>query len=191
MESTTEKMELSRPTLVSGEACPTCGALVAPDQRYCVECGERQGAPRFTLPAGGSTVTTTTTTRARRRPTASASTTFVLGIATLLVAMAVGVLIGRSGSNGSNQANAPVRVVTVGGSGTTATVAATATPGGGAGATGGGGGKTKKTSKTANAPKGPKIVKIVKTPPPTVQLGQKGSGPGYKNGKFTGDFFGP
>ena len=28
------------------------------------------------------------------------------------------------------------------------------------------------------------------TPPPVVKLGSKGHGPGYKDGKFTGDFFG-
>jgi uncharacterized OB-fold protein len=189
MDSTTEKMELARPTALCGEACPTCGALLAPDQRYCVQCGERQGAPRFTLPATGSTVTTTAA--ARRRPSASAGTTLVLGVATLLVAMAVGVLIGRSGAGNATQANAPVRVVTVGG-GTAATVSATATPSGSS-STASGGSKSKSGKKTAKAstPKGPKIVRIVKTPPPTVQLGQKGSGPGYKNGKFTGDFFGP
>jgi uncharacterized OB-fold protein len=185
MDSTTENLELARPALASGEACPTCGALVAPDQRYCVDCGERQGAPRFTLPVTATKVTTTTTPR--RRPSAGASTTFVLGVATLLVAMAVGVLIGRSGARGTPQAAAPVRVVTVGGTGTAA-VSATATPA--ATATSGKGGK-KKPAKPAATPAGPKIVRIVKTPPPTVQVGQKGSGPGYKNGRFTGDFFGP
>src|SRR6476659_2589121 len=27
--------------------CPSCGALVANDQRYCLECGHRRGDPRL------------------------------------------------------------------------------------------------------------------------------------------------
>ncbi len=30
-----------------GEACFTCAALLAADQRYCLECGSRRGAPRL------------------------------------------------------------------------------------------------------------------------------------------------
>ena len=29
------------------EQCPSCGALVAADQRYCLECGHRRGDPRL------------------------------------------------------------------------------------------------------------------------------------------------
>ena len=34
------------------ERCAECGAPMASDQRYCVECGERRGEQRF--PAAGS-----------------------------------------------------------------------------------------------------------------------------------------
>ena len=31
----------------TGEQCPACGALMAGDQRYCLECGQRRGEPRL------------------------------------------------------------------------------------------------------------------------------------------------
>ncbi len=31
----------------TGEQCPACGALMAADQRYCLECGQRRGEPRL------------------------------------------------------------------------------------------------------------------------------------------------
>ena len=27
--------------------CPSCGAALADDQRYCLNCGQRQGEPRL------------------------------------------------------------------------------------------------------------------------------------------------
>ena len=30
-----------------GDQCPNCGASMAPDQRYCLECGHRRGDPRL------------------------------------------------------------------------------------------------------------------------------------------------
>lgn len=186
---------VTQPALAAsaGEQCPSCGSPVASDQRYCVECGERQGAARFSPASLTATVPSSPAvveTRRRLRPPASSSTTLIAGVATLLVAMAVGVLIGRSGKDNSTAASAPVRVVTVGGA------AATATP-----AAGGSSSETASAGKDAGKPKGDKNASAkatptpaptaVKTPPPTVKVGQPGKGPGYKNGKFTGDFFGP
>jgi hypothetical protein len=70
-----------------------------------------------------------------------------------------------------------VQVVTVAGGGgaavdTTATTAATG---------------AKKSAKTAAVRTLPRS----KLPPPTVRLGQRGSGPGFRHGRFTGQFFGP
>ena len=31
----------------SGDQCPSCGAVLAADQRYCLECGHRHGDPRL------------------------------------------------------------------------------------------------------------------------------------------------
>jgi hypothetical protein len=102
-----------------------CGAPLAPDQRYCLQCGERRapvsaflrgaepntpsaplspptiGPPLTTLPAGG----------ARRN---NNTLTVIAGVGVLLLAMGVGVLIGRAG--GSKQVQAPAEVITVGSS---------------------------------------------------------------------------
>lgn len=42
------------PSMVTAirEGCPACGAAMASDQRYCVECGERRGPARVPLKEG-------------------------------------------------------------------------------------------------------------------------------------------
>ena len=43
--------EIYRPRLAAdGEPCPSCGALMAGDQRYCLSCGTRRGATRVPFP---------------------------------------------------------------------------------------------------------------------------------------------
>ncbi|MGO9754798.1 MAG: hypothetical protein ACLP8S_09905 [Solirubrobacteraceae bacterium] len=82
----------------TSDTCSRCGAGMAPDQRYCVDCGERRGKPRFTA-AAATPATREAPKRARRRPhrmNASAGATLIAGVATLLLALGVGVLIGRS-----------------------------------------------------------------------------------------------
>jgi hypothetical protein len=82
----------------TSDTCSHCGAGLAPDQRYCVECGERRGKPRFT-PAAVAATTSEAPKRPPRRPrrmNASAGTTLIAGVATLLLALGVGVLIGQS-----------------------------------------------------------------------------------------------
>jgi hypothetical protein len=90
-------------TSVAGLECDACGAAMAPDQRYCVECGTRRGKPRFALePAGRDE-------RVLERPasTGRPSTMIILaGIVTLLLALGVGFLIGKSVTKAS-----PVHVV--------------------------------------------------------------------------------
>jgi hypothetical protein len=114
------------------DRCTNCGASLASDQRYCVNCGERRGKPRFAFgPRAQQTVETTTEVveRGPRRPRPSSGSTLVAGIGTLLLAMGVGVLIGRENTNNSNNRVAgtpPVQVVTVGGGGGTGTGAAQA-----------------------------------------------------------------
>src|SRR5215831_8576095 len=34
--------------VAAGDRCAVCGAPLAPDQRYCLQCGERRGQARFT-----------------------------------------------------------------------------------------------------------------------------------------------
>jgi hypothetical protein len=192
--------------------CTRCGADLAPDQRYCVVCGERRGEPRLPFmdgrtaarPAVVETVTTTTSTAPPAPPRSrwSSGATLIAGVGTLLLALGVGVLIGNAGKddNGSAAAAAP-QVITVNGAAaaatdTTATTATTA-----------GSSETKakdkgaKDAKRARADTTAKTATTVVTTPgggsvpqaaaaPVVKKGQKGSGPGYEDGKFTGNFFG-
>jgi hypothetical protein len=194
---------------LAGDRCATCGAPLASDQRYCVQCGERRGKARFpaaapTAAAEPAPAPAASHEPARRRVPSGA--TLVAGIATLLLAMGVGVEIGRSGKDSASaqRASQPaVQVVTVAGGGagaaTTPTTAAatntkTKTPKKGA-----------KTTAAANKPISKKVVVKAAAAAsqvlggsapaqPTVQQGQKCAG-GTSNGcnssgKFDGSFFG-
>jgi hypothetical protein len=195
MEPTTVPHELARPAAapVAGEQCPACGGPLATDQRYCLNCGERRGDPRLPLMNGRPPSTpqpTATTSAPARRGAGPASTALIAGIGTLLLAMGVGVLIGRSGNDGTTARSPAVQVVSVPGAGAgAANAAATTTPDATTAGASDTAAKTAKKSAVAKAAK-PTKLKTVKTPPPTVKLGSPGHGPGYKNGKFTGDFFG-
>lgn len=108
------------------EPCAHCGAPLARDQRYCLECGTPRtylsgmlldrlrassesgapGPPTQALPPNGAVLAGT--------PGGSSNVwqrgnvlTLIAGIGVLLLAMGVGVLIGRSGSSGSAGAAAP------------------------------------------------------------------------------------
>lgn len=101
-----------------GENCSNCGAPLASDQRYCIQCGQRRGNGRFAL-AGPAAMTATTVTTSGPPPLErsrwhGSAATVIAGIATLVLAMGVGVLIGHSGSTNSAKA-APPTVLTVGG----------------------------------------------------------------------------
>jgi len=183
MDVTTPPAHADQPTLAlpTGEQCAACGSPLARDQRYCVACGERRGKPRLPFMDGRPRQVPVAAAPApppRRRAGASPGTTLVAGVATLVLAMGVGVLIGRSGGNGSGGGRAaapPVQVVTVAGSG--------------------GGSAADTTTTVASSSKASKAkVKALprsKLPPPTVTMGQRGSGPGFQHGRFTGNFFGP
>lgn len=87
------------------KACANCGVSLADDQRYCLECGTRQVQARsqflerFTPAAVGPQAPASTPLAPGGR---SANTTALAGIGVLLLAMGVGVLIGRaSGSSGT------------------------------------------------------------------------------------------
>jgi hypothetical protein len=182
-------------TSVAVNTCPVCAASLAEDQRYCVECGERCGGPR--LPAPHEKAAAAVAERASSRRRVTAGTTLVAGVATLLLAMGVGILIGRQNKTSAENtaARSPVQVVTVGGGGAAPAAAAAATAAHAA-ATHKPSAKAKKaaTKKASSSAVVDKILKPTKKagklPPATVKLGSKGSGRGYKNGKFTGDFFG-
>jgi hypothetical protein len=179
---------------------------MAVDQRYCLECGHRRGDPR--LPFMDAVVFMDAVKRPRNaappppppqpRPRASANASLIAGVATLVLAIGVGVLIGRSGDSGSSTVQAPTQVIKVGGGGEETATAAT---GGGKNAASKGG-----KSKKAKAPEkaidssgtseaAAEVLKPagdVKLPPPTVQPGGKceSGAAGCKGGEFTGEFFG-
>lgn len=200
-----------------GDRCANCGAPLASDQRYCVQCGERRGKSRFS-PATMTAQPTQTTTVTRgpaepshRRPSSGA--TVVAGIATLVLALGVGVEIGRiaNGNNSNSKAAAAPQVITVNGGGGSS--AQTSTAGGGSTA-------APKTHHHAAPPpktEAKKAQQAAAQPKPTQQAVQKashaasgvlGGGGGQSNntvtsgqscssgsagcqgGHFTGNFFG-
>jgi hypothetical protein len=191
----------------TGEQCPACGALMAADQRYCLECGQRRGEPR--LPFMDAVVLMDVVVKgpskappappAKRRPRLSANATLIAGIGTLLLALGIGVLIGRSGNHTNSGASSTPVVVKVPGSGEATGTTAQTNAGGGSGA-----GSAAKASKakagasTGSSGQSEKVEEVlkpakgVKLPPPKAQLGEKCSHgtSGCKGGKFTGEFFG-
>src|SRR3954463_8076292 len=124
----------------SGDNCPNCGASLAPDQRYCLACGNRRGDPRLPFmdavvfmesaqhPASTDSAVATAPLP-DRRPFISANASLVAGVATLILAIGVGVLIGRSGDSGPSNAAAPApQVITVGAGAGSAGAATAKTP---------------------------------------------------------------
>jgi hypothetical protein len=178
-----------RPSLITSihEQCAACGAAMAPDQRYCVECGQRRGPARVpTLdgfavrsPQGDSP------RRPSRRPRLSPNSTLIAGVGTLLLALGVGVLIGRSGNNSSAKAP-PAQIVTIAGGGGTAGTAATAELPQQSASSVSKGAKSSGAA-GASAPKAP----AKSAPLKALKVGSPGKGRGYQGGHFTGNFFGP
>jgi hypothetical protein len=134
----------------ASEPCRECGAQLAPDQRYCLNCGRRRGEPRFDFrrhlapgpgsangqvaPGAAPTVSPPPPEKPQRdfTPLAAAG-----GIAVLGLMLLVGVLIGRG--DGNQAAAPPPQVVRVQGGGE----GATAGDGGGLGDAASGGKKAK------------------------------------------------
>lgn len=124
--------DVNAPTLgAQGEPCATCGAPLGADQRYCLECGTRrtdarlafrdilsgQAPPPGAAPPGAAAPADP--------PPARAGLAFLAGLLCLLVALGVGVLIGRSGDKTPTAATPPpAQVITVGGSAPAATTPA-------------------------------------------------------------------
>jgi hypothetical protein len=96
------------------DSCPHCGAAMASDQRYCVECGTRRGKPRFSLASAAGAPPATTPAVAANAGGAHSSTLVLLStVGVLLLAVFLGVNIGQSGGSSGRQ---PIRnVVNLGG----------------------------------------------------------------------------
>ncbi|HSZ04010.1 MAG TPA: hypothetical protein VK778_02270 [Solirubrobacteraceae bacterium] len=171
----------------SRQGCAACGAAMAADQRYCVECGERRGAPRVSLlegPARRPRESTPQSAPSQRRRIATVNSTLISIIGMLLLAVGVGVLIGRSGD--TTVKSPPAQVVTI--SGAPSTGAAATTPATSTGATTASESSATKAKSKASAKTKPAASKVPL--PKAVKVGTPGHGRGYQNGHFTGNFFG-
>jgi hypothetical protein len=131
---TIETMQLSA-LGQQGEPCPACGAPLAADQRYCLECGQRRGEARVDYrqhlvgapSAGASPPSPEPQTAAAAPPDSEpgkperdyAPLAAVGGIAVLGLMLLVGVLIGK-GNSPTTTAPAPIVRVGAGAAGTTA-----------------------------------------------------------------------
>lgn len=110
---------------MSVDPCPSCGAAMAADQRYCLSCGQRRaearldylevlrGGPAPAVAAGGPPLAD-----ARQRT----NLTVIASIGCLLLAMGVGVLIGTAGGDDAvaPQAAPAAQVIKVQGGGAAA-----------------------------------------------------------------------
>ena len=111
------------------DSCLNCGARMAADQRYCLNCGHRRGEPRLpfmdavvfmeSMGPGGGPGATPPPPPSEPKPSnrMNANAALIAGVATLVLAIGVGFLIGRSGHDGASNAaaQAPIKVIEVGG----------------------------------------------------------------------------
>ena len=131
--------DIHAPTLgAQGEPCASCGAPLAGDQRYCLECGARRAQARVPfrdiLATGDAPpiAPAAVAAPAHEGPPARSGLAFLAGLLCLLAALGVGVLIGNSGDDKSAATPPPPQVITVGGAaaaqGATTPAATTSTP---------------------------------------------------------------
>ncbi|HEX5923973.1 MAG TPA: hypothetical protein VFY45_09080 [Baekduia sp.] len=127
--------DINRPLLGDPNApCRTCGSPLAADQRYCLQCGARRAEARLPfldilaqqVPQGAGAPAATGP--AASPPSnwlgrMSTNTAAVAGVACLLLALGVGVLIGGLGQNDS-AASATPQVISVGSAAPAAAAAA-------------------------------------------------------------------
>ncbi|HVY96080.1 MAG TPA: hypothetical protein VHA54_03870 [Solirubrobacterales bacterium] len=96
------------PAKVQGiEPCEECGAPMDPQQRYCVECAARRGNgsnPASRYFAAMSKKSRRPLTKGRAKAPGGGSRAAAVGFFALLpIAVALGVVVGRSGSGDSNE----------------------------------------------------------------------------------------
>jgi hypothetical protein len=167
--------------IATGERCAQCAAPLASDQRYCLQCGEPRphiGGPLFRAPQ--APIKPPAPRDAPAIPSASSggrnnTLALLAGVGVLLLAMGVGVLIGRADAGSAKVP--PAQVISVGGSAagsstptTTSTTPTSETPAASS---------AKKTAKAKAASSSPTGSSIGKPAPPTVlksvSKGQSGS----------------
>lgn len=107
----------------AGEPCRECGAPLAEDQRYCLNCGRRRGEPRIDFRRHVPVAEGTNGGQAAAQPAAEQPAAAnekpprdytplaaVGGIAVLGIMLLIGVLIGKGDSGGTVAAPPPVVV---------------------------------------------------------------------------------
>jgi len=106
------------------DSCPNCGARMAQDQRYCLSCGHRRGDPRLPFmdavvfmesmnAPGGGTPPPPPPKAGESSNRWNANAALIAGVATLVLAIGVGFLIGRSGNDNSSPSSAAPQVIKV------------------------------------------------------------------------------
>lgn len=186
-----------------GEACTKCGAPVAADQRYCIECGERQGDPRLPFMDGRTAANPSVEVvqapafpavpypPAQPKGKWSSGIALLSTVAVLLLAMGVGVLIGDAGGEKASSQQ-PMIVGGVGATtaaGATGATAATDNKAAEASAAAADGDGTTEAGVDAEALAKKNGVKLA---PKDVDLGEKcekGSVGCSDEGTFDGDYF--
>lgn len=116
--------------LGGGDTCPNCGEPMEADQRYCLNCGHRRGDPRLPFmdavtfmesmgaPGGAGTPPPPPSPGSSGSSSRwNANAALIAGVATLVLAIGVGFLIGRSGHENGTQAAAAPQVIKVEGGG--------------------------------------------------------------------------
>jgi hypothetical protein len=159
--------DIHAPTLgAQGEPCTSCGAPLAGDQRYCLECGARRTQARVAfrdiLATGGAPPPgpTAVAAPAQDDPPPRSGLAFLGGLLCLLLALGVGVLIGNSGDGSNSATPPPAQVITVGGAAAapaaTTPAATTTAPAADASGTGSTAAKSSKAAKPAKSSAGSK-----------------------------------
>jgi hypothetical protein len=152
----TGETEVTMPRLGKpGEPCEQCGTPLAADQRYCLNCGKRRGAPRVdyrALAPAGAAAAAEPTSNGAPKPADEAGEekaeqpkterdyaplAAVGGIAILGLMLLVGVLIGRGDGDGGAPP-APVVLESGGARGGSETASGAGSNSGGGGLTAGG-----------------------------------------------------
>ncbi len=157
MTTTTEQQIVPSAAAAPYEPCEECGAPMDPQQRYCVECAARRG--NGANPA--SRYFAAMSKRARRptaKPPARSNTSRAAAVgffALLPIAVALGVVVGRSGSTDDESA-AILRAIKANEGAATATTGTATAPT--TGSTGAKGAKAKNTATKSNAKPKEKVV---------------------------------
>jgi hypothetical protein len=97
------------------EPCEECGAPMDPQQRYCVECAARRGNgsnPASRYFAAMSKKSRRPLTKSQAKPAGGGSRAAAVGFFALLpIAVALGVVVGRSGGSGDSNEEALLKAL--------------------------------------------------------------------------------